>query len=65
MGSEGFYPDGRVEIVKLTSHLHLVLRLRMPGIIPPLPSTSSWRGAYLSTGITLYLSLSFEETGDS
>jgi hypothetical protein len=27
----------------------------MSGAIPPLPNTSSWRGAYLSTGITLPL----------
>jgi hypothetical protein len=30
--------------VKLTTHLHLVQRLRMRGAIPPLPHTS-WRGA--------------------
>jgi hypothetical protein len=31
-------------------HLHLVPRLTMRGAIPPLPHTSSWRGAELSTG---------------
>jgi hypothetical protein len=31
--------------VKLTTHLHLVPRPRMYGAIPPLPNTSSWRGA--------------------
>jgi hypothetical protein len=34
--------------MKLTTHLHLVLRLRMLGAIPPLPHMSAWRGAYLS-----------------
>jgi hypothetical protein len=27
----------------------------MRGFVPPLPNTSSWRGAYLSTGTTLLL----------
>jgi len=31
--------------VNLTTHLHLVPRSRMHGAIPPLPNTSSWRGA--------------------
>jgi len=31
--------------VKLTTHFHLVPRLRIHGAIPPLPNTSSWRGA--------------------
>jgi len=30
-------------------------RLRMHGAIPPLPHTSSWHGAWLSTGTTLPL----------
>jgi len=29
----------------LTSHLHIVQRLRMHGTISPLPHTSSWCGA--------------------
>jgi hypothetical protein len=29
----------------------------MHGATPPLPNTSSWRGAYLSTGTTLPLPL--------
>jgi hypothetical protein len=29
----------------------------MRGAIPPLPDTSSWRGAYLSTGTTLPFTL--------
>jgi len=41
--------------VKLTTHLHLVPRLRMRGYIHPLPHTSSWGGAYLRTRITLPL----------
>jgi hypothetical protein len=32
-------------------------RLRMHGAIPPLPHTSSWHGAYLSTGTSLPLPL--------
>jgi hypothetical protein len=32
-------------VVKLTTHLHLVLGLRMRGATPPLLNTSSWRGA--------------------
>jgi hypothetical protein len=31
--------------VKLTAQLHLVPRSRMREAIPPLPNTSSWRGA--------------------
>jgi len=31
--------------VKLITHLHLALRLRMCDILPPLPHTSSWRVA--------------------
>jgi hypothetical protein len=31
--------------VKLTTHLHLVQRPKMRGVMPPLPNTSSWRGA--------------------
>jgi hypothetical protein len=45
-GYHGLFPwvkSGRG--VKLTTHLHLVPRSRMRGTIPPLPSTSSWRGA--------------------
>jgi len=41
--------------VKLTTHLHLVQRLRMRGAVPPLPYKSLWRGAHLSTGTTLSL----------
>jgi hypothetical protein len=42
--------------VKRPRHIsdhHLVPRLRMSGAIPPLPHTSSWRGAQLSRGTTL------------
>jgi len=31
--------------VKLTTHVHLVPMSRMRGSIPPLPISSSWRGA--------------------
>jgi hypothetical protein len=33
--------------VKLTTRLHLALRSRMHGAIPPLPHMPSWRGAQL------------------
>jgi hypothetical protein len=39
--------------IKLTTHLHLLLRLRMHGAIPPLPCTYLWRGAELNTRLTL------------
>jgi len=32
--------------MKLTTHFHLGLKLRMSGAISPLPITSSWHGAY-------------------
>lgn len=32
--------------VKLTTHFHLGLRLRMSGAISPLPLTPSWRGHF-------------------
>jgi hypothetical protein len=34
--------------VKVTTLLYLVLRLRMCGVIPPLPNTSSWHNVYSS-----------------
>jgi hypothetical protein len=36
--------------VKLTTHFHLVPRLRMRGTAISLPHTSSWCGGWLSTG---------------
>jgi hypothetical protein len=39
--------------VKPTTHLHLAPRLIMGGAIPPLPPTSLWHAALLSTQITL------------
>jgi hypothetical protein len=33
--------------LNLTTHLHLVSRLRMRGAILPLPNTPSWRDAQL------------------
>jgi hypothetical protein len=35
--------------VKLTTHLHLVQRLRIRGAVPPLTHTTSWHGVQLST----------------
>jgi hypothetical protein len=39
--------------LKLTMYLYLVPRLKMHVAVPPLPHTSSWCSAYLSTGTTL------------
>jgi len=36
----------------LTIHLHLVPRLKMRGVTPPLRNTPSWSSAYLGTGTT-------------
>jgi hypothetical protein len=47
--------------MKMTTHL-LMLRSRMSGAIPPPPSTSSWCGAYLSTGTTLHSPYHIEGT---
>jgi hypothetical protein len=33
--------------LKLTAHLHLVLRAQTVELLPPLPHVSSWRIAYL------------------
>jgi hypothetical protein len=41
--------------MKLTTHLHLVPRSRVRGVIPPLPNTPSWRGAQLKAQGHLYL----------
>jgi hypothetical protein len=45
--------------VKLTTHLHLVLRSRMSGAIPPLPNSPSRRGTQLKQkdNFTFYLYL--------
>jgi hypothetical protein len=41
MGTGGSFPGGKVAGgMKLNIHLHIVLRLRMCGAIPPLPNTS-------------------------
>jgi len=42
----GFFLRGYSgRVLKLTTHLHVSPRSRMCGDIPPLPTTSSWRGA--------------------
>jgi hypothetical protein len=47
-GYQGFFPWGQSgRVVKLTTQFHLAPGSRMPGAIPPLPSTTSWRGAQL------------------
>jgi hypothetical protein len=48
-----------IRSAKLTNHLQPVPRLRMRGVIPLFPNTSSWRGAYtcMSTDITTLLLL--------
>jgi hypothetical protein len=48
MGTRGSFPGGKatgVRGMKLTTHLHLVPRSSMRGVIPLLPNTPSWRGA--------------------
>jgi len=39
------FPGVKRSGVKLTAHLYVVQRLITCGAIPPLPNTSSWRGA--------------------
>jgi hypothetical protein len=41
----GSFHKNSGQSVNLTTHLHLVLRLRMCGAIHPFPHTSSWCGA--------------------
>jgi len=58
-GHSTLFPRGlNVRSVKLTTHLNLVPRLKMGGAVPPFPHTSSWCGAWLSTGATLSFYLS-------
>jgi len=45
LGGGSFPGDKAAGVVKLTSHFHLVPRLRMRGYIPPFPNMPSWRGA--------------------
>jgi len=42
--------DVKLFSMKLTNHLHLVLRLRMLETLPALPHLSSWDGAEFSQG---------------
>lgn len=46
--------DARSVGVKPTAHLHLVSSKGMRGTIRPFCHTSSWHGAYLSSGIILH-----------
>jgi hypothetical protein len=67
-GYWGLFPWGMM----LTTHLHVTLKLRMHGTIPPLSKMSSWHGAYLRPGMTMplpycpvlppYLSVHFNRT---
>jgi hypothetical protein len=45
VGIGNLSPGQSGRCVKLSTHLHLVPRLRMREIIPPLPHTFSWSGA--------------------
>jgi len=46
MGTDGSFPEGKeAGGVKLTTHLHLLPRLRMRGAMRLLPHTFSWGGA--------------------
>lgn len=44
--------------MKLATHVHLVPRLRMRGVLPP-PLTSTWPGALLNTIDSFTFSLVF------
>jgi len=56
-GARGSFPGGKVAGgVKLTTHLHLMQRLKMREVIPPLPNTPSWCSVR-STGTTFCLYL--------
>jgi hypothetical protein len=48
-------PEGSGCGVKLTTHLHLVQKLRMRGALSPIPYTSSWRVHELWNRINLYV----------
>jgi hypothetical protein len=52
-GYECFF-GGRIPVGawRLTTHLHLVSRLKVHGDIPPLLHTSLWHDVWLSTGTT-------------
>jgi hypothetical protein len=50
MDTDIFFIGGKAgRGVKLTTHLDLVPRLRMDGVISPLPHTALWHSAQLST----------------
>jgi hypothetical protein len=54
-GCRELFPRGGQSgrVVNLTVHLHLLLRLTIHGVIPPLPHTSSWHGAGTTLSFTL------------
>jgi hypothetical protein len=64
MGTRDSFPGLKRRGVKLSTHLHLVPRSRMRGAVLPLLNTSSWHGAYISTGTTLPLPLPSGGTRD-
>jgi hypothetical protein len=51
MGTGGYFPGGKA-VGREADNSPLVPTSRMRGAIPPIPNTSSWRGALLSTGTT-------------
>jgi hypothetical protein len=54
MGTTHLFTWGQsVQGVKVTTRLHLVLRLRIPGAIPPLSHTSSWWDNFLTLHLIL------------
>ena len=55
VGSVDSYAGCEAAGVKPISFLHLILRLRVRGGIPPPSHVFSWRGAKLSTGTGLSL----------
>jgi hypothetical protein len=49
-------PNWFIQCFKLTTHLHLVLRIIIRVAIPPLPHTSSWRDSYTQEQLYLFVS---------
>jgi len=60
MGKRDLFLGGKAAmsyVMKLTIHLHLMLRSRMHGAIPPLPKMPSWHGTQSTGQLYLYLYL--------
>jgi len=55
VGTRGSFPRVKLPGHEADTDFNLVLRIRMCRAIPLLPHTSSWCGAYLSTGYIFML----------